>query len=168
MERLGVRIESMSRLEIACLGEEAGGFGGVEVVVFDEGGALLDVGDVGLVVGIRVAGNGVGEGGVDGEDGASGPGALGLVVHAVFEDGLDEAVDVEGVGVSVALDEGVSEQHTQSFLKLQEVGDSGKRSIHCGDSSLEQFFGDGVRSEEGEQAQQVGGGWTPLLDLLKR
>src|SRR5579883_3621464 len=109
MEELGLWIETMNRLKSASLEEEAGGFGGVEVVAFDEGGALLDVGDVGLVVGIGSPGVGVGEGGVDGENSALGPDALSLGVHAVFEDGLDEAVDADGVVTGAALDEGVSE-----------------------------------------------------------
>src|SRR5689334_43414 len=77
-------------------------------------------------------------------------------------------MDREGFPLGITLDERIGSQRFEGLVEAKGIGgDRGKeRAEMCG-SLGEQLFRDGVRGEEGAQAQQVGRGGLGLLDALE-
>src|SRR5579863_6493906 len=68
----------------------------------------------------------------------------------------------------VTLDERETSERTNGRVQQRFVGGEGlELGAKFAGSREDQFFGDGVGREEGEETEQVGGGWVKLLDLLK-
>src|SRR5579859_475945 len=77
-------------------------------------------------------------------------------------------MDGERFVVRVAAQQGVGSQGFDGLVQQEGVGGDWREGRpKFGGTLGEDLFGDSVSSEEGAEAQQVGGGWLFLLDALK-
>ncbi len=98
---MGLRIEAMDIQKSSGLVEQPRCLREVEMVLCDKRRALLDVGQVRLLV-CASARVGLWKGSVDGPHGPLCPCALGLLIHALLEHGLHETMDAQHVGATIA------------------------------------------------------------------
>ncbi len=103
-----------------------------------------------------------------GVDGVFGPLPLGFFVEGIFEDGLDEPMNGEGLRPPIPLEEGVFDEFGYGFVPLEGVlCDLFEPFTPLSGCLLHKRFRDLVRIEEGTGPKQIGCRSTTLLYALK-